>query len=358
MKKRYYILIVVFLVGFLFSSCDSSHKFSTIGKEYDLLLFADNKFYNPRKEMIRENLSDSVYFTRSESKFRVMKKNIEKASRMKKYKNIVFIDDIMNTDDVTKYVTDVLGRDKVYETDNITIAHKKNVWAKGQTVVFVLIAGEESFTESRIEEAIAEAGQVIEENVQKRIKEEVFKESENKKLVKKAKENVDIEPYIPERYFSFKEKKNFLSVVTRAPDRLFFFYREEFSVGQQIKEDKAVELRNRATKKYYDGDVVFTEMKEWKKENPDKNYFYDFKEIEYKGDKIYKLQGLWENNKNYRGGAFVTYFYKDKEGEYVYLFDAMLHNPGENKWPYINKMDMIQRRNAEMMIDKSSQTEE
>jgi hypothetical protein len=340
--------------GIFLNSCSGGHKFSTIGKEYDLLLFADNEFYNAREDMILDNLSNKVFFTHSESIFKIMKKNIEKASRMKKYKNIVFIDNIMTTEDVTTYITDVLGSDKVYETKDVTIAHKENMWAEGQTVVFLLFAGD-VITEDDIEKAVEKAGDIVEKDVQKRIEDELFKEDTNSELVKKAKERFDFKLHIPKRYFSFKEKDDFLSVVTRAPDRLFFFYSEEYSASKQVNEENAVKLRNKVTGMYYDGDVVFTEMKEWKKESPDKNYFYNFEKIDYKGNSFYKLQGLWENNENIRGGVFVTYYYHDKENNKIYLIDAMLHNPGEPKWPYINKMSMIQRKNTELIIDQINQ---
>jgi len=343
MKKRLIYFLLIIFTGSLFLGCELKHKFSTVGKEYDLLLFADKEFHDENEELIYSSLSDDIFFTHKESKFNILKKNIKDIDKLKKYKNIIIIDNVLTTDDVTTFLSDALGSDTVFDVEEMTIAHKEDVWGEGQSVVFILFNGK-YFTKSKLSKALDKGTDILNNYVQKRIEKQVFQEDKNNKLVKKVNEKLNLDLFIPKRYFLFKEEENFVSTVTRAPDRLYFFHVTE-NIPEVFDQNTLYGIRDRLTDKYYNGDRVFRKLNEWKKEDKDINYFVGYKELKIKNNIVYKIHGLWENVEDTNGGPFITYFFvKDKK---LYVFDAMLFHPGGNKWPYINKMDIIQKKNVE-----------
>ncbi len=346
MKKSWMFILLVVLV-----SCTTSHKFSSLGREYDIALFADEGLYFGYSGIIDRELAYPVVFTHTEPVFKVQPRKIEDFVNFSKQKNIVMIDDLSTPDPVTVFVKEALGEKIPDAVSTITVAHQKDIWIEGQSVIFILLNGA-SQEKDKLAASIREAHDTLYEYISERIEAGVAGERMKKAFSKSVEERIGLKVKIPARYNLYKTGDDFISFVTRVPDRLIFITQKDYEKNS-ISREELIELRNSCTAEHYDGDSVFYEYYKWAREAPEVNYYQGYGVEDFSGAFVYKLYGLWENNENLNGGPFVTYAVI-QEGK-ITLFDAMLFSPKGPKWPYMNKLDALMKLNVKYMLEQTGE---
>ena len=335
-------MIAVILV---FTGCARMHKFSTMGTEYQITCFTDEGLGRRHGPLIMKELSFPLYFTHRESIFEVVPRDIKSVGNFIRYKNIVFVDDISTEDGVTVFLRDILGSDVLNSVTGISVAHQKDVWVEGQSVLFLLFNGKD-YSPGEVKKTVRGAHQRLAEYIEGRVVEGLAREKVSKKAKEMSRERFGFPLLIPSRYTLFKKSQTFLSFVTRMPDRLIFVA-ELPDTDNPVTMSSMIEARNALTNVYYNGDSVFEELYQWKKESPDVPYYGGFDVITVGGKPVYKLTGLWENREDANGGPFITYLVEVSGKRY--LLDAMLFHPSGNKWPFLNKLDASLKRTIEGM---------
>jgi len=331
------------LILLMLFSCSRPHKFSTMGTEYQITLFADEEVEIRHGRLIEEELSSPLYFTHRESVFEVTRRDMESVGKFMNFKNIVFIDDVSTEDAVTVFLKDVLGETLLNNVTRISVAHQKDVWTEGQSVLFLLFNGT-GYTEEEVRQAMAVGHNRLFEYIGERIQHDLGKEKTSKKAAQKSQELFGFSFLIPARYAVFKESGDFLSFVTRSPDRLFFVT-ELDNTEEPVTRAFMIGARNAVTEEYYGGDRVFEELYRWKEKEPDVPYYGGLDIVTVAGHPVYKLTGLWENPETIHGGPFITYLVEFSNRRF--LLDAMLFHPSGSKWPFLNKMDASLKRSIE-----------
>jgi|GEM_PF-1901507 hypothetical protein len=339
--NRYFMGIVAMML--FITGCARTHKFSTMGTEYQIAYFTDEGLQREHGELIAKELSFPLYFTHRESIFEVVPHDIASVGKFIKYKNIVFADDISTEDGVTVFLRDILGSDVLNNVNRISIAHQKDVWIDGQSVLFLLFNGSD-YSPDEVKKAVQDAHHRLDEYIADRIRTDLEKEKVSKKAEEMGRERFGFPLLIPSRYTLFKESETFLSFVARMPDRLFFVAELPMS-DAPVTMSFMIEARDALTEAYYGGDRIFKELYQWKKESPDVPYFGSFDVVSVDGRMVYKLTGLWENQDNVNGGPFITYLVE--AGGKRYLLDAMLFYPSGNKWPFLNKLEASLKRTVQ-----------
>ena len=339
--NRFFLAIVALML--VMTGCGGTHKFSTMGTEYQIAYFTDEGLQREHGALIVKELSYPLYFTHRESIFEVVPRDITSVGKFTKYKNIVFADDVSTEEGVTVFLRDILGSDVLNSVNRISIAHQKDVWIDGQSVLFILFNGTD-YTPDDVKKAVQDAHHRLDEYIAERIREDLDKEKLSKKAAGMSRERFGFSLLIPSRDTLFKESQTFLSFVARMPDRLFFVA-ELPHTDDPVTMSSMIEARNTLTESYYGGDRIFEELYQWKKESPDIPYYADFDVVSVDGRMVYKLTGLWENPENVNGGPFITYLVE--EGGKRYLLDAMLFYPSGNKWPFLNKLEASLKRTVQ-----------
>lgn len=345
------LFLVVLAAAMLFSCSGVTHRFSTLGREYDIALFSDEGFYAKYGDVIEEELSYPLVFTHTEPVFEIKKREMGQFANFRKNKNIVMIDDISTEDPVTVFLRDALGDKLINGVKGISVAHEKDVWVPGQSVLFILVNGA-SYEKETVASSIRDAHKVLYDYIAQRIMAGVMSERMKGAFSKSVENRFGFPMYVPARYNIFKAEEKFISFVTRTPDRLIAVAELEDD-GAPLSMKKMIALRNSVTDAHYKGDKVFEEYFSWAAESPEDHYFQGFEVFDVDGAEVSKLYGLWENDEAMNGGPFVTYVFK-KDGKFV-LIDALLFYPSGRKWPFINKLDALLRVNIERILKKTGE---
>ena len=81
--------------------------------------------------------------------------------------------------------------------------------------------------------------------------------------------------------------------------------------------------------KYYNNDINF--LSEYRYSSLDKIGNFD----------ALKVEGLWEHNKDVKGGPFISYFFYDKYLKKLFHFNFLVHNPGRKKLPSLLQLEIM-----------------
>lgn len=110
------------------------------------------------------------------------------------------------------------------------------------------------------------------------------------------------------------------------PDRNVFVYWEE---GEwPLESGPLFELRDRLSRRYYDGDFVPDTLRE-------------SRFIEFLADSCLRLQGIWQNREHAIGGPFVSYGF-NHQGRF-FLLDGLVFNPGRKKLDGLIQAEAVMR---------------
>ncbi len=338
------LIVAVCVLLCVIAGCSKKEtKFTTFGKEYDVVLFADKDFQMKHATILSDNLGKPVFFTHTEDVYTILDRDIEEFNRYYRYKNIIFIDNITTDDPVTTFITDLLGKEQVFSVTKASIIHKEHVWFKNQNVIFLLFRGD-AVTPSSLKSSIHSTHEILDKYVGNRLAEQMEEEKTGKTTTAAVLKKFGFPIFIPRQFEKYKEDDNFYGLVTRSPDRHYSISRQPFSGDITIT--SLIAARNVIGKKYYDGDVVSTDIFDWKKNDDKVEYQCGFDRLSVQGETIFKLYGLWENTTY--GGTFITYAWRDKDQ--IYLLDAFLFYPKGRKWAYMNKLDLMLKESLSMIF--------
>ncbi|MEO0132527.1 MAG: DUF4837 family protein [candidate division WOR-3 bacterium] len=129
-------------------------------------------------------------------------------------------------------------------------------------------------------------------------------------------------------------ENNFLYFVAHNPERSVFVY---FSNNRiPLEPENAICLRDSLTALFYEGDYVY-------------QLYTCAETTNFNNNLALKLIGVWQNNKYYAGGPFISYmFYRDT---LLYFIDGMVFNPGQKKLNYLIQLDAILHTFKESIVN-------
>lgn len=208
--------------------------------------------------------------------------------------------------------------------DTFNLFKVENLWAKNQTVVILALSEPKYILEgiTRYQKMITK---ILEESYYRKVKSS-FYEKEMDRKIKSHLRRFGWEIDVPVGWMidSTYKKENFIFVHTHYPDRSIFFYKEQNP--QKLNDSLVIEMRNKLTKKYYNGDYVFKELT-------------TVEPIEFQDMKGFRVRGVWQNDSLVAGGPFLSYFLT-KNG-LLYIIDGILFLPGERKTDYIMGLEVM-----------------
>ncbi|MEN9979462.1 MAG: DUF4837 family protein [candidate division WOR-3 bacterium] len=120
--------------------------------------------------------------------------------------------------------------------------------------------------------------------------------------------------------------ERFIYIHGHFPDRSVFVHWQDTVFP--LVSDSVLQLRDRLTAKFYDGDYV------------DRNAVRA-ESIEFLGVPCLRIRGVWQNQKQVIGGPFVLYAFNYQER--FFLLDGMVFNPGEKKVSSLFQVEAIIR---------------
>jgi hypothetical protein len=120
----------------------------------------------------------------------------------------------------------------------------------------------------------------------------------------------------------------FVALAKDNPNRWLFVYWEDGIHPDQITEDWCIQKRDDITSRFFGGDRIVP---------GDVQIF----QREFAGHLAVVLQGIWENEKEWKGGPFKSYAFLDIDQNRFFFIDMGLYAPNKQKLPYIRQVDLI-----------------
>ena len=109
-----------------------------------------------------------------------------------------------------------------------------------------------------------------------------------------------------------------------------FVYHEEGVPPDRLTEAWCIRKRNEIAARFFENDVVDrTGLKVSQRELGSRLAVY--------------LKGVWQNNRDWKGGPFRSYVLVDGEKDRLYFLDIGVYGPNRRKEPYLRQLDVVAR---------------
>ncbi len=336
--KKIFILISVFLTGFIFNSCSSLKP--ARGPEDEIYVVADSTEYQALSSVMDSTFEKIINTPQPEKIFTIKRISVNQLNRFKNRKNIIFVAPLNSKSETSKYINTVIDstvRSKIM-TDSNTIIRKYNLWAKDQ-LAMVLTAPDMNSLISKISRNAGDLLYSFQKISDKRLFQSLYNAHfEQKKVEGKLLKDYGWIIYVQA---DFKVARND-SVdqfvwLRRSPgsdmERWIFIHWIDNASPVYLNPDSVKAIRNRMTKKYYQtaydsGYVVIAQD------------YYTTSEVNFNGRYALLTQGLWDLNIKGMGGPFVNYTFYDEKTHRIYMLDGSVYAPKYYKRNLIQQMDV------------------
>jgi len=208
---------------------------------------------------------------------------------------------------------------------------KKDLWARKQTVA-VLVAADMRSLQSKVEANRDLLYELFDSDIEDGMAAEMY----DRGYLKDEEEDL-----LSSFGWSLRLQKGYFRAQASAagglvwfrrlqPERWIFVHWVENADTTLLDEAWAVGERNRIGEAYYGGDRVAG------------SYLFSSRST-FLGRPALVTTGLWENEKKMVGGPFRNTVFFDRLSGRVYMIDLAVFAPGEDKLPYLKRMNLVAR---------------
>lgn len=258
---------------------------------------------------------------------------------LKTHRSIVLLADLSDTANATtKLVKQALGEEKVKRAMSDTlyrIAVHRDRWAEGQTVIYWFAPDRSALLKSI---AAHHASVVREFNKadSKKLLAEVYYAGECRSCNDTLQQLLNVSMKIPKDYVVARTDTNMVWMrfeTDKASSNLFVAV---FDDTTQLRPQSFCAVRNRITEKHFSTRAEGSYM-----QIDDRYLPVYYQPMEFNGYTTLHARGLWGMVGDFMGGSFVSYLFHDPANKRMVLIDGFVHVPGENKRPYLRRLDAI-----------------
>ena len=323
-QLKYY--AIIFLL--LFYSCDTRR--SSIGADNELMVFASDKHKSIAESFLQKIFNDTIFTPQPEPVYKIKFAKPEKFSKLKRQSNLMILSlgkDLRTGG--TILTRNLLGKKKFLETmsnDNHIII-SENQFAKNQ--LFMIISAPD---EHLLMESLRGKEYWI-----KSLFEEKYDRRQGTYLFGDARQN-DFENRLMDRYsWNIKIPWGW-EKIKEDPDSNLLWMGKEFPYQWFCVSWK--EQTNT-----FDSSSVADKIFEFPLEKLKTIQFDNYKFRLLRGDDSswydWKATGIWEYINEPKGGPFTLFIKFDELNQRIFIINALIHYPGENKSNYMRQMELI-----------------
>jgi hypothetical protein len=343
-------LVLIIILSVLFSSCDKmigiDSQQKARGESGEIVLVLDSSRW-------AENIGQELRITfretveglpRDEPMFDLIHiVPLAFKGILRNAKNVVLVVSLNDKNTENSRITNLFTTksiDSLRANEDIFFIRRKNLFAKGQELVFLINRNDQDFADkiSENKEIIRSFFNKVEEE---RALKELYKTPKERLISNKILEDYKFELRVPYAYKIATSSDNFIWL--RQPgqkiDNNIFVAFKDYTDTLDFRDDKIIEWRNQICESYLYGDP----------ENPNSYMVTEsiippiITEINFKGNYSKKLIGLWKTNNISMGGPFVSYVLVDESLNRMYYFEGFLYSPGVDQRELIRELNIILR---------------
>ncbi|MHB2149788.1 DUF4837 family protein [Calditrichota bacterium LG25] len=331
MQKFKLKFILLVLAGVFIVKC-GDYRPSSLGYPYRIFIVADSLLWEDIKQPVSDMFEGEVLTPVSEKKFYFTWIPLRMLNEFKKRMNIFFIGVLNENGEVNQYLQNVLPEEfkKGVEEGRYFYLFQDDLFARDQIGLFMVARDRKAFLKY-FDEMKEQIYNTFEQKYYARLKKSMFEKGEQFKVEEYIENNFDFSIRVQHDYFVAIEEPQvpYLWLRRFDPDRWVSIWKIKGD-SSMFTLDSIANVRDRFTRKYYEGDYVIRE---------------DTKLIQadFKGQPTYKMVGLWRNDSILIGGPFRTYVIHYPQDSALYFVDIAVMAPGLLKKPYLDQLEVIAR---------------
>ncbi len=269
--------------------------------------------------------------------------DLERSAVRKELRTYAFLADLSDEESKT---AQLIKKDMGAEKYNSALKYGKpfssigkDKWAKGQLLMYMFGANEDSLVMS-IKKSFPTLARRINEHDLDKLKAISFGIKENKGLTRLVSEKFDVDIEIPVEYQTAKydtiNNVLWLRRGSKEADYHMVFEKIKYDTPEQLEKDSIIALRNKFGKTYVTSDLDGNYMVVNDEDLPVYEYV-----TEIDGHYVKEIRGVWEMTKEFTGGPFVTYVIINEAKKELIFIDTFLLAPGAKKRNYMMQLDCI-----------------
>jgi hypothetical protein len=319
--KRRWAFCTLMGAGLLILACSGSPVVRLIGPLREVTVISAQ--WDGVEGTVRSILQEQVSTPQPEPEFKVRVGDAGKFETYSKFRILFLIGTSQDT-----LIRQILGprADSLSEGD-FGLLKVPNPWYKDQTAL-IFIARDTSKLVPGLETYAARIRQTLREVVLGQMAKSVYIEGIEKSPTAELGTKYQFAIDVPRRWFLNEDHAadDFIYLYGHNPDRNVFVYWRD-TTRALIPESLSV-LRDFFTGRFYDGDSI-------------DRRFLQAETIAFLGEPCVRLSGVWKNDRDVIGGAFVNYAFNFR-GRF-YMADGLVYNPGKPKLDALSQTEAVVR---------------
>ena len=221
------------------------------------------------------------------------------------------------------------------EVDTTGIRMSRNSWAKPQIIVTV-----SATTPEEASELISGNRELIINTIEQAERDRLIassKKYEDKEVRMAVTENIGGSPYFPTGFTIKKNTPEFMwiSQETTYVNQGILIFKFPYTDAEQLSPEYLKD------KIYNLWQANVPGMRENSYMTFNKVIEPGFRNIEYQGNTMVEMRGLWEVENDYMGGPFVCHIFPDRNRENIIILNAFVYAPKYDKRKYLRQVESI-----------------
>ncbi|NOX89515.1 MAG: DUF4837 family protein [Calditrichaeota bacterium] len=317
------VLILLFIAG-----CDI--RPTTMGYPYRIFIIADSTLWKDIQQPVSDKFEGEVLTPGSEKNFYFTWIPLNKLNEFKSRMNLFFFGVANEPGEVNDYLKESLPQEfqQGVNENRYFYLFKDDLFARQQISLFMFAKDRASFKRN-FEQLKDQIYRTFEKKYYARLKYDMFEKGEQK----------DLEEYIAKQFgFTIKVQHDYFIAIQDVQKPYLWLRRfdpDRWVSIWKIKGDSSLfaldtlaGIRDSYTRKYYEGDYVIRE---------DSHLI----QTDFRGEKTYKMVGVWRNDSILVGGPFRTYIVHNQPDSSLYFIDIAVMAPGKLKKPFLDQLEVI-----------------
>ncbi len=330
MKFIRFIPLLFLIIPLGFNEC-YKYKPLSVGEYNEIVVFTDSLDWERTKGTLSEVFEREIVTPQYENIFYLRYIPMIDFEKFKERRNIILITSLESKGTGAEMIKRMLSQPIVegVKEGKYYIFQRKNEWARKQLVLLLISKDIETLINT-LKENAESIFNLIDQDVNRRMKDSMYRGRENKKLSRKLFTKYGFGIKIQKDYIIAREDSanNFIWLRRWRPDRMIFLHWFDAKDGKIISKDWFINLRDKLTINYMDSSRI----------NPNKIWF---EKENFLGREALKVKGFWEIPSKVLGGPFISYVFYDPPTQRIYIIDISVFNPGDIKEPYLRQLSII-----------------
>jgi len=330
LDQRFNRLLGILLTGILLTAVSCNMRPTSMGYQYRIFVLADSVVWENVKDDVLATFEKLIYTPHTEKSFQVHRISLKELADYRMRMNIFLLGVADAQDETDEYIQKILPDDfkKRVEEGSLFYAFQDGLFAGDQINLIMYARNVDEFKRD-FSVTKDEIFETFRKKYYKRLYKGMYEKGEQTNLNDFLAENYGFRLRVQHDYFIAVQDAddNFVWLRRMQPDRWLSVWNMKGD-SSLLNEDSLFNIRDRITKKYYEGDKV----------ERDDSYLVD---VDFNGRVTKKIIGLWRNDSLLVGGPFRSYIIHEPQDSLIWFVDIAVMAPGKLKKPYLDQLEVM-----------------